>query len=176
MRFSVTFLFLENVLFFCAATLFLIVVDRAWNNLKPFEIPKPLPGWFKIWFGTIQIIGGILPLIALLLWGVWWHYPLVAMILLPYLLQLGLQIASEYVTHYRWRSTTWVMVPYLYLPFRFWQLNEGLTWLDDRPELIWIRYLLIANLVAWIGNYLLDLAQLPRLFRWPSLEDETPPS
>ena len=58
------------------------------------------------------------------------------------------------------------MVPYIYLPYRFWQLYEGLTLLDSTSELQWVRYLLIFELVMWIVNYAIDVSQLPRLFRW----------
>ncbi len=105
------YLFLENLAFFIVATGFTAIVGWAWRNAKPFSIPEPLPGWFKIWFGTVQ-------------------------------------------------------VTYLYLPYRLWQLYEGLTILSSDSELIWVRLLLIVEIFLWIGNYLLDLAQLPRLFRW----------
>lgn len=60
----------EDLLFVVAATLFLAVVGWAWRRAKPYELPHPLPSWFKIWFLTVQIVGGFVPLI-LLFWGVW---------------------------------------------------------------------------------------------------------
>lgn len=166
------YLFLENLTFFVIATGFLVIVYLAWGDLKPFELPKPLPDWFKIWFGTVQIIGGILPISALIWWGFIQGYSSVLTIFIPYLIMLGLQIVSEIITLKNLQTVIWVMIPYLYLPYRFWQLYEGLQILNPTPELIWVRYLLIANLIVWIVNYLLDIAQLPRLLRWGGTENE----
>jgi hypothetical protein len=51
------------------------------------------------------------------------------------------------------------------LPYRIWQLYEGML-LTDADELIWIRDLLLIEIVLWTVNYALDLSQLPRLLRW----------
>jgi hypothetical protein len=58
------------------------------------------------------------------------------------------------------------MVPYLYVPYRVWQLYEGWTLLTPESEPIGFETLLLVEIVLWIGNYALDLAQLPRLLRW----------
>ncbi len=160
------YLFVENLVFFLVATAFLVVVGWAWRNAKPFSLPKPLPGWFKIWFGTVQLLGVLVPLVVMLLWGVFWGYTSVLTVLGWYFVMLGLQIISEVVTLRQIQNVVWVMVPYLYLPYRFWQLYEGLTILGSTNELLWIRYLLILEIVLWAGNYALDLSQLPRLLRW----------
>jgi hypothetical protein len=83
---------------------------------------------------------------------------------------LGLQILSEIVTLRQVQNVVWVMVPYIYLPYRFWQLYEGIRFLGSETELLWIRYLLVFELVLWIVNYLLDVSQLPKLFRWEVTE------
>lgn len=166
------YLLLENLVFFVLATSFFVIVGWAWRDSKPYTLPQPLPEWFKIWFGTVQFIGGVLPLLALLLWGVWWGYSSVFIVLVWYLIILGLQILSESLSLRRFHSTVFVMVPYLYLPYRIWQLYEGLTILSPEPDLVWVRNLLIVEIVLWIGNYALDLAQLPRLFHWDIREHE----
>lgn len=163
---TVVNLMFENLLFFAFATFFLAIVGWAWKQTKPFYLPEPLPEWFKIWFGTVQIIGGLLPLLAMFFWGVWRGYSSVLTVLVSYFVMLGLQITSEIVTLRYFHSVVWVMVPYLYLPYRFWQLYEGLTLLNPQPDLMWVRNLLVVNLVLWILNYALDLSQLPRLLRW----------
>lgn len=155
---------LENFPFFVAATAFSVVVGWAWRDAKPYSLPNPLPSWFKIWFGTVQIGGGLLPIVALL-WGWWRGYESVLIALIPYLIMLGLQILSEIVS-LRFQSVVWVMVPYLYLPYRVWQLYDGLSVLSPVGELIWVRNLLLANIILWSGNYCLNLSQLPRLLRW----------
>lgn len=163
---TVVNLLFENLLFFAFATSFCVIVGWAWRHSKPFYLPEPLPGWFKIWFGTVQVVGGLLPLLAMFFWGVWRGYSSVLIVLVSYFVMLGLQILSEILTLRYFHSVVWVMVPYLYLPYRFWQLYEGLKLLSPQGELIWVRNLLIVNIVLWILNYALDLSQLPRLLRW----------
>jgi len=165
------YLLLENLLFLVLATLFIVIVGWAWRHSKPFSLPEPLPEWFKVWFGTVQVVGVLLPLLAMLVWGVWWGYSSVLTVLAWYFLMLGLQILSEILTLRQFHSVVWVMVPYLYLPYRIWQLYEGLTLLSPEPELIWIRNLLIIEIVLWTLNYALDLSQLPRLLRWEVQEN-----
>ncbi|HEY9850276.1 MAG TPA: hypothetical protein V6D28_12500 [Leptolyngbyaceae cyanobacterium] len=160
------YLFLENLIFFVVATFFAAIVGWMWRNSKPMTLPEPLPGWFKIWFGTIQILGILLPFVAMVLWGVLWGYSSVLTVLIWYFIMLALQIISEIVTLRKFQSVVWVMVPYLYLPYRIWQLYEGLQILNPTSELIWIRYLLILEIILWTANYALDVTQLPRLFRW----------
>ncbi|RCJ42073.1 hypothetical protein A6770_35260 [Nostoc minutum NIES-26] len=159
------YLFLENLIFFLLATSFLVVVGWAWRHAKPFSLPEPLPGWFKIWFGTVQVLGVLLPLPIMVLSGVW-GYTSVLIVLGWYFVMLALQILSEIITLRQFHNVVWVMVPYLYLPYRLWQLYEGLILLGSASELLWIRYLLVLEIVLWTGNYALDLSQLPRLFRW----------
>ncbi len=159
------YLLLENLIFLSVSTLFLVAAGYAWRNLKPFALPKPLPGWFFLWFGSVQILGGIVPILVLI-WGIWQRNALVVTVLAPFLILLGLQVLAESVTLRRSQSVIWVMVPYLYLPYRIWQLWEGWLWLDD-PTSSWLGWLLAFEVGVWTLNYLLDLAQLPRLLRWP---------
>ena len=77
-------IFLENLLFLILATSFFVVVGWAWRHLKLFSLPEPLPGWFKIWFGTVQVLGVLLPLPIMVLWGVVWGYDQVLTVLLSY--------------------------------------------------------------------------------------------
>jgi hypothetical protein len=173
------YLFLENLLFLVASTSFFVFVGWGWRHLKPMSLPEPLPGWFKIWFGTVQVLGGLLPLPVMLLWGVLWGSDTYGTlrertlsVLLSYYLMLGLQILFESLTLRRYQSVVWVMVPYLYLPYRIWQLYEGLILLGSEAELMWVRYFLILQIVVWTVNYALDVSQLPRLFRW-ALQDNS---
>ena len=173
------YLFLENLLFFVVSTSFFVFVGWGWRHLKPMSVPEPLPGWFKIWFGTVQVLGGLLPLPVMLLWGVVWGSDTYGTlrdrtlsVLLSYYLMLGLQILFESLTLRRYQSVVWVMVPYLYLPYRIWQLYEGLILLGSESELMWVRYFLILQIVVWTVNYALDVSQLPRLFRW-ALQDNS---
>jgi len=155
----------ENLLFLLVSTAFLGGVGWAWRSLKPYRLPEPLPGWFRIWFVSVQIGGGLVPL-GVLVWGLGGANSRIGLVLIPYLVNLGLQVLAESLTLRQFHSVVWVMVPYLYIPFRLWQLYEGMT-LFAPGELSWFQALLAAEIILWIVNYSLDLAQLPRLLGWP---------
>ena len=157
-------LFYEDLCFLVIATAFFVVVGWAWRSAKPYDLPQPLPDWFKIWFLSVQIGGGLLPLIGLC-WGIWHGDSRVVAVLGSYFVMLGLQVLTESVSLHQFRSVVFVMVPYLYLPYRIWQLYEGMMF-AEADELGWMRSLLLAEIVLWIVNYALDLSQLPRLLRW----------
>lgn len=162
---------IEDLAFVIAATLFLVAVGWAWRSAKPYELPHPLPSWFRVWFLSVQIIGGLVPLIVLL-WAVWQGQERAIAVLSSYFVMLGLQILSEIATLRWFHSVVWVMVPYLYLPYRVWQLYEGAIVLNADPTQAWVQNLLIGEIVLWTLNYGLDLAQLPRLLRWEVQKDE----
>ncbi|NEP18903.1 MAG: hypothetical protein F6J97_18725 [Leptolyngbya sp. SIO4C1] len=153
----------ENLVFFAIATAFLGLVGWAWRRAEPYKLPQPLPDWFKVWFLSVQIGGGAVPLMALG-WCLWQGYSSAVAVLTGYFVMLGLQVLSESLSLRQFRSVVFVMVPYLYLPYRGWQLYEGIGLIA--PELTWLRWLLIAEIVLWTVNYALDLAQLPRLLQW----------
>ncbi|ARV63092.1 hypothetical protein BZZ01_17805 [Nostocales cyanobacterium HT-58-2] len=160
------YLFIENLVFFIISTFFCVVVGWAWGNSKPFSLPKPVPGWFKIWFGTVQVVGVIVPLVVMLVWGVWLGDQRILTVFIPYFVMLGLQILAEILTLRQFHTVVWVMIPYLYLPYRFWQLYEGWKFVSSQTDLAWVQNLLLVELVLWIGNYALDVSQLPRLLGW----------
>lgn len=160
----------ENSVFFLISLVFLSWTGWAWRKLKSFELPKPLPDWFSYWFGSVQFLGLVPPLVALG-WSLWQGYFTVLVVLLAYFVMLALQVIAEIVTLRQFQSVVWVMVPYLYVPYRLWQLYEGLTLIQRETNLGWVQVLLIGEIVVWSINYLLDLAQLPRLFRWPDLPE-----
>jgi hypothetical protein len=157
-------LLLENLCFFLIATTFILIVSRGWKNAKPYTLP--FPSWYKWWFLPVQLLGGLLPLLVMLLWGLWWKYQSVLVVLGWYFIILGLQVLTEILTLRKLQNVVWVMVPYIYLPYRFWQLYEGFTLLSSEPDLVWVRYLLIFEVLLWLVNYLIDVSQLPRLLRW----------
>lgn len=155
----------EILLFLLASTAFLGIVGWAWRSLQPYRLPEPLPGWFRVWFISVQIGGGLVPL-GVLVWSLGGADTRITMILVTYLVNLGLQVLAESLTLRQFRSVVWVMVPYLYVPFRLWQLYEGLM-LFASGELGWFQALLVAEIVLWMINYSLNLSQLPRLAGWP---------
>ncbi|WP_241829281.1 hypothetical protein [Desertifilum tharense] len=155
----------ENALFSAIALIFIVTVAWAWRETKPYTLPEPLPGWFAVWFGSVQILGGLVPLGALG-WSIWQGYPSATAVWLFYYLMLGLQILLESLTLRQYATVVWVMVPYLFLPYRIWQLYEGMNLLEPLAELDWMRSLLWLEIGVWSLNYLLDVAQLPRLYGW----------
>ncbi|MGJ3251400.1 MAG: hypothetical protein ACFE0J_09750 [Elainellaceae cyanobacterium] len=159
----------ENLIFLAIATLFLAVTGWAWKTATPYSLPQPLPGWFRVWFLSVQTFGIIPPLIALI-WGIRQGYSGAIAIWAAYFAMLGAQILSEFLTLRQFRSVVWVMIPYLYVPYRLWQLYEGIALINPNTA-SWMYILLIGEIVLWSGNYLLDLAQLPRLFRWETIQD-----
>lgn len=166
------YLLIENLCFFLFATAFTLIVSQGWKNAKPYTLPLPFPWWYKWWFLPVQILGVFLPLPVMLLWGVWWKHQNVLVVLGWYFIILGLQILTESLTLKKLQNVVWVMVPYIYLPYRFWQLYEGFTLLSSEPDLLWVRYLLIFELCLWVVNYVIDVSQLPRLFRWEAGSSE----
>ncbi len=160
------YLLWENLIFLVLVTSFLLFIGWVWREAKPFNLPQPLPSWFKAWLSVVLLMGVVLPLIALLLWGVWWRYTSVVVAIASYFLMLGFQILSESVTINRFQSCVWVMIPCLYLPYRIWQLHTGLTLLSGESELLWVQNLLRLEIGVWIFNYGVHLSQLPRLLRW----------
>lgn len=156
-------LLFENLLFLVVTTSFLIFIGWMWRTSKPFNIPEPLPAWFKTWLSIVLVIGVVLPLLAML---VYWGNQSVLQAFIPYFVMLGLQILSETVTLKRFHSCVWVTIPCLYLPYRIWQLHTGLILLGDESGLVWVQRLLLAEIVLWIFNYGVHLSQLPRLLRW----------
>jgi hypothetical protein len=157
-------LVIENGAFLAIANVFLLIAAWAWRDAKPYHLPDPLPGWFRYWFLTVQIFGTIPPAIALG-WGIYQGNEGVIAIFTAYFVLLGIQILTEVLALRQFHSVIWVMVPYLYVGYRLWQLYEGVHLLD-LEHLAWLRFLLLGEMALWSGNYLLDLAQLPRLLRW----------
>ena len=165
-------LVVENSVFCIIATGFLVVTGWAWRDAKPFALPKPLPDWFKIWFGSVQLLG-ILPPLAAVVWAIVEGCQSLWQVLAAYFAMLVLQVITEFATLRWFHSVVWVMVPYLYVPYRLWQLWEGLAIAPSTSDYVWLQLLLIGEIIVWGINYLLDLAQLPRLLQWSGATSNT---
>lgn len=155
----------QDLGFVAISTAFLGITGWAWRALKPYRLPQPLPSGFKIWFLTVQIGGGLVPLIVLIL-SLWQGQYQIAAVFISYFVLLGLQVLSESISLRWFQSTAFVMVPYLYIPYRVWQLYQGRNILASAGDAAWVKNLLLAEIGLWVLNYGLDLAQLPRLFHW----------
>ena len=163
-------LLIENGAFILLSTMFLIVVGWSWRNTQPYELPKPLPDWFKLWFGSVQFLGSVPPLIAMVC-AFWQDIPWLRGVLLAYFVVLALQVLAETLALRQFQTVAWVMVPYLYVPYRLWQLWEGYTLTAAESTASWLPLFFIGEIVVWGANYLLDLAQLPRLLQWPGTSE-----
>ena len=158
-------MFPENLIFFIFATFFFVFVGWVWRNSKPFSIPHQLPNWFKIWFVILTFTTIVLPLAAMMLWGVWWGHNFVLALFTSYFLMLLSENLSKVIA-IRFKSCVWIIIPCLYVPFRIWQLYKGLNLISPEPELLWVRKLLILNIILWTLTYAIQLAQIPRMLQW----------
>jgi hypothetical protein len=101
-------------------------------------------------------------ILSVVLWG----YTGLFTVLVSYFLMLGLQILTTSIALRQFHHVVWVMIPYLYVPDRLWQMYDGLQLLDSTNQVWWIENLLILEICLWSGNYLINLSQLPRLWLW----------
>jgi hypothetical protein len=160
------FIWAENLLFFTIATAFLAFLTWIWRHTKPFDIPLPLPAWLRFWFFTVQVLGVLVP-VAIAFWaGISLRDTPVLSILLSYLLMLALQIVTEIILLRQFHTVAWIAIPYLYLPYRVWQLYQGILSTNAIEELGWFQALLVLEIGIWIINYSFNLIQLPTLLRW----------
>jgi hypothetical protein len=165
------YLLTENLTFVFAASILTSILIWRWRNAKPYAPPQPFPTWSKIWFASVQILGIFPPLIGLALCGLVWGNQSGLLVLFWYFFNLAMQILWESLTLRKYKTVVWIIVPYIYLPYRLWQSYESLGFLNDEPGMLWVRSILILEIVVWLVNYILDMSQLPRLFRWEVSEN-----
>lgn len=160
----------SDLLFVAGATAFLALVGWAWRRANPFDLPSSLPAWFRVWFVTVLIVGLVAP-IAALEWGAFHGDAIVLNVLIPYFVLLALQILTESIILRWFHSVVWVMVPYLYLPYRLWRLYQGLALLES-SDLTWFHTLVQVEIVLWTANYGFNLVLLPQLLRWQTKDED----
>jgi len=164
--------FFESILFFLVTNFCLLFMAWMWRRAKPFSLPQSLPLWFKIWLGIIWLIGIILPILTMLLWGLWWSHTVVLQAMIPYFIMLALQGLSEKVILKVFQSSVWAIIPCFYLPYRIWQLHSGLTLLVMKSEPILVQKVLLLEMIFWLVSYVVHLSQIPTFLNWNILEDE----
>ncbi len=160
-------LLLENLMFFAIASVILIVGIKRYPNARPFPGPvTPWPAWFKVWFKVIWVVGFLLPIIALVGWGLIAGETITLLALAPYFIMFFLQIGSEQYIWKKHQSPIWVIVPCLYLPWRVWQCVRGLETIEPRADLFFVEYTLWALLILWIINVGVHYTGIPASMRW----------
>ena len=139
-----------------------------------FTGPCPVGPAFKGWLINIWLVGLLLPLVALV---IGWNEPLTRLALIPYLVMFAVQVLAEMLTWKRWGSPVWVIVPCLFLPWRLFQVWQGMV-LGDHSGLTQIT--LWALFVLWVINIGVHYTNIPNTLRWnqhphdvrfPSLND-----
>lgn len=168
---SISSIVRADLLFVVGATAFLAIVGWAWRSAKPFDLPESLPAWFRVWFVTVLLVGVAAP-IAAVEWGAFHGDTIVLNVLIPYFVLLALQILTESIVLRWFHSIVWVMVPYVYLPYRLWRLYQGLT-LVESGDLTWFQTLVQVELVLWTANYGFNLLLLPQLLHWQTKDEDS---
>ena len=112
--------------------------------------------FIKIWVKLALVIGIIFPLILL---SIGFNDPISRQIWGLYLLLLGFQIISEIVFNRFLCDSMKAIVAIIYVPFRIWQLWEGMTLLDYQQFQLGLFWIILA---FWIAN-LIMLITVP----WP---------
>jgi hypothetical protein len=123
----------------------------------------PWPAWFRIWFKVIWLVGGVLPLAALLIVGFGGDWALAGLVLGPYFVMFAVQIATE-LWAIRIGSPIWIAVPCLYLPWRLVQLERALVTNDGTSLLL--EATVWALIVLWVINIWVHYTGIPNQMRW----------
>jgi hypothetical protein len=145
-----------------------VVVALAWAQWRlsgpvaAFPGPRPVGPIFKIWFVVIWLVGGVLPLAALIYDGGMRGQAGTVWAIAPYVLMFALQIVCEMVMWKRLQSPVWVIVPCLFLPWRLYQCARGL----DVADASFTVFALQAMFVLWVINIGVHFTNIPRALRW----------
>ncbi len=157
----------ENAAFFVIASIILSIGVLRYRGTAPFPGPvRPWPTWFQIWFRVIWIAGFLLPLAALVGFGLVPNDGAVILALAPYFVMFVLQIVSEQYLFQVHKSPIWVAVPCLYLPWRLWQVVRGFQVMEPYPHLTLVTYTLWVLFVLWIINIGVHLTGIPGSMRY----------
>jgi hypothetical protein len=124
-----------------------------------FPGPRPVGAAFKIWLVIIWLVGLVLPVVALVVEPL----PATRLALVPYLLMFVLQVVFELLAWKRLRSPVWVIVPCLFLPWRLFQVWQGM---QLGPHGSVTELVLDALFVLWVINIGVHYTNIPNTMRW----------
>jgi hypothetical protein len=161
---TATQLILENLVFFVLTLPGLYWGWRRYADGPAFTGPRtPWPNWFKRWFKVIWFVGGVVPLLVVVVLLVQGRSQLALLAFGPYFAMFAIQIATELVC-IRLRSPIWVAVPCFYLPWRLLQLERGLAVAEGQGALVLATLWLL--IVLWVINIWVHYSGMPNQMRW----------
>ena len=157
-------LLIENGLFFLLTLPGLFWAIRRYVDDPRFTGPRvPWPDWFKLWFKVIWFVGGVLPLVVVIVLLIQGRGSLAWFAFGPYFVMFAVQIATE-LTCIRMGSPAWIAVPCYYLPWRLLQLERGLAVADGTGLLA--EGMLWALVALWVINIWVHFSGIPNQMRW----------
>jgi hypothetical protein len=132
--------------------------------LSTQELFRLAPPWvapgFRLWMTTAVILTLGLPVLALVGWG---RHASVRCALLPYVLVLAIQIATESALSRIFSARPVALAGLLYTSYRLWQLVRARAAFAAEPAPVGfarraVSFILVAGLVFWSANLLVVLA------------------
>lgn len=156
----------QNLGFLGSVAIVLLWAKQRLGRAAPFPGPRPVGPAFKTWLIVIWLIGLALPLAALIYDGFLQSEGRALLAITPYLVMFIGQVVVEIVCWKRLNSPIWVLVPTLFLPWRLFQIYQGLS-LIGGPETFPLTYwTLIALFILWTINIGVHFSNIPRHMRW----------
>ena len=168
-------LLLENGVFLLLTFPVVAVGYFRYRGTAPFTGPLPnWPLWFRIWFKVIWLVGIALPVVVLIYCWTNGMGALAALVLVPYLIMLFVQIAEEQVCIVGLASPVWGSIPCLFLPWRLFQLYRADQMLPEDGAML-LQWTVWALIILWIVNIWVHYTGLPRQLRWDFHDPVVPP-
>lgn len=139
-------------------------------RLKDGSFTDELPGWgvalIGVWMAGAAVVGLVLPLAALAIWG---RHTSIRRALAPYVLVLVFQICLEILFARLFLPNIVVLTGILFTGYRLWQLRSAWRSLRESvaPGRCVVRWILLLGLGGWTANLLfLALISLPRVLEF----------
>ncbi len=156
---------LHNLGFAVIASVIVWICALRSRGTAPFPGPTPIGLRFRAWLVVIWLVGFGLPLVTVIRDGVLGSRAALTAALVAYFVMFFAQIGTELACWKGGRTTAWVIVPCLYLPWRLWQIYWGasVSAVDSTPlsSLTWA-----ALFVLWVINVGVHYTGIPLSMRW----------
>lgn len=172
---AVSQLLIENGIFFLLTIPVVVVGWIRYRDTAPFTGPLPnWPAWFRVWFKVIWLVGFLLPIVVLGYSFFAGNGALAALVLVPYMVMLFVQIAEEQVCFQALKSPVWASIPCLFLPWRLFQLSRANEALVDTSETV-LQFTVWALIMLWVINIWVHYTGIARQLRWDYHDPSRPP-